>query len=87
MVIFCPDRDIMSVEKSFLPLPCPVRDKMFSSSHYIPDGTGDEGAVFFYRYNVPDGTENNIFQTGFFKKKRILHFCIPLAWIAGCNIR
>ena len=40
----------------------------------------------FYRYVVPGGTEGNIFQTGFFKKKQILHFT-PHLGIGRCNIR
>jgi len=44
-VLFCPVRDIISVEKHHPFTPRPAGDKMFSSSHYVPDGTLVTGGI------------------------------------------
>jgi len=38
-VLFCPVRDVISVEKHHPFTLCPVRNKMFSFPYYVPDGT------------------------------------------------
>jgi len=69
-VLFCPVRDIISVEKHHPFTLCPVRDKIFSSPYYVPDGTLVSGGILLSTDMLsPAGRKTTFFRPDFSKNE------------------